>query len=268
MQVDVNQLRARLGRTGQIFVGGSLLVFILSFLPWYSVSDSFEGHSYSGHLAAWHAQFGAWFPVLLILALGVVTVLWAMGTLKWTQLFLWTVGTATAIVATVVILLRWFTYPSAGGDYAGGSASAGAGWALYGSLVVTVAMAVFGYLGFAGAGGDVKNLGAVFQGGLQGGQGGQAGAPYQAGQPYYQGGPGGQYNPGVPAQPYDQGGQQSGQQYGQAGPGYGPGAQGGPAYDQGAPVGQPYNQPAPGQPYDPNQATQTYNQPGQPYNQG
>lgn len=169
---------ARLGRTGQVFVGGALLVFILSFLPWYSVSVSFMGHSSSGHLAAWHAAFGAWFPVLLVLALGVVTVLWAMGSIRWSALFLWTVGTATAIVAAIIIILRWVTYPSASdADGFGGSASAGAGWALYVSLVITVAMAVFGYLGFAAAGGDIKNIpGALKQ--------------RQVGPPPGQGGPG------------------------------------------------------------------------------
>src|ERR1051326_4287270 len=104
---------ARLGRTGQVFVGGAILIFIFSFLPWYTVSISILGHSESGHLAAWHAKFGAWFPVLLLIALGTVTALWAHGMIKWSELFLWTVGTATAILAAVIILLRWVTYPSA-----------------------------------------------------------------------------------------------------------------------------------------------------------
>lgn len=232
--MDFKQLQARLGRTGQVFVGGALLVFILSFLPWYSASYSYAGHSSSGHLAAWHAQFGAWFPVLLILALGVVSVLWAMGTIKWAPLFLWAVGTATAIVATVIILLRWMTYPSASGADGYGSASAGAGWALYVSLVVTAAMAVFGYLGFTGAGGDIKNLPAVFQGG------GQGGAPFVAqppAQPYYQGGPAQPYNQPPAGQGYDpnQGQQQYNPNQGQ--PQYDPNQGGGQPYQGG-----PYNQ--------------------------
>ncbi|NUP46196.1 MAG: hypothetical protein HOW97_02620 [Catenulispora sp.] len=178
-QVDFQQLMARLGRTGQVFVGGALLIFIFSFLPWYSASFTFMGHTSSGHLAAWHAAFGAWFPVLLLIALGVVTVLWALGTIKWSALFLWTIGTATTIVAAIIIILRWITFPSAstGADDFGGSGSAGAGWALYVSLVVTIAMAVFGYLGFVGAGGDIKNIAGALQ-------------QRQVGPPPNQGGPG------------------------------------------------------------------------------
>jgi hypothetical protein len=163
--MDFNQLMTRLGRTGQVFAGGSLLIFILSFLPWYSASVTFDGHTVSGHLAAWHAAFGAWFPVLLMLALGVLTVLWALGNIAWSALFLYTVGTAASVVAAIIIVLRWLTYPSASGVDAivGGSASSGAGWALYVSLVVTLAMAVFGYLGFTGAGGDIKNIPAALQ---------------------------------------------------------------------------------------------------------
>lgn len=161
--MDFNQLMARLGRTGQVFVGGALLIFVFSFLPWYTASFSFAGHSESGHLAAWHAKFGAWFPVLLLIALGAVTVLWALGTIKWSALFLWTVGTATAILAAVIILLRWVTYPSAPSGLAAEGYSSGAGWALYVSLVITIAMAVFGYLGFVAAGGDVKNIPAALQ---------------------------------------------------------------------------------------------------------
>jgi hypothetical protein len=173
--MDFNQLMSRLGRTGQVFTGGALLIFILSFLPWYSASITFAGHTSSGHAAAWHAAFGAWFPVLLILALGVVTVLWALDIVKWSALFLWTVGTSTTIVAAVIIVLRWITYPSASEvDAFGASASSGAGWALYVSLVVTIAMAVFGYLGFVGAGGDIKNIQAALgqrQAGPPAGQG-------------------------------------------------------------------------------------------------
>lgn len=197
--MDFNQLRDRLGRTGQVFVGGALLILILSFLPWYSASFTFMGHTESGHLAAWHSAFGAWFPVLLLLALGVVTVLWALGTVKWSALFLWTVGTATAILAAIIIVLRWITFPSASsaGDDLGASGSAGAGWALYVSLVVAAAMAVFGYLGFVGAGGDIKNVqGALRQRDQVGpppSQGGGQGGPY--GPPPQDGQGGGQWGP-------------------------------------------------------------------------
>lgn len=165
--MDFQALMGKLGRNGQVQVGGALLVFILSFLPWYSVSFSVLGHTDSASASAWDAGIGAWFPVLLLVAVGVVTVLSALGTVSWAPLMLAAVTTGGALVAAVIIVLRWLTFPSGSSDASdaalGVSGSAGAGWALYVSLVLAVAMAVFGYLGFAAAGGDVKNIGAAFK---------------------------------------------------------------------------------------------------------
>lgn len=161
--MDVQAILGKLGRSGQIAVGGALLVFIFSFLPWYTVSISFLGEKASGHASAWDSGIGAWFPVLLILAVGVVTVLAAMDTVKWPPLMLWTINTGAAVLAAIIIILRWVTFPSADDSgLSGTGSSAGAGYALYVSLVLAVVIAVFGYLAFAAQGGNVANLGAAF----------------------------------------------------------------------------------------------------------
>lgn len=163
--MDFNQLMGRLGRNGQVLVGGALLIFIFSFLPWYTASFTFLGQKSSGHAAAWHSGIGAWFPVLLLVAVGVVAVLWALEIVSWPALMVWTLAAGASILAAIIIILRWITFPSASSSGVAGygvSGSAGAGWALYVSLVIAVAMAVFAYLGFTSAGGDIKNLGAAF----------------------------------------------------------------------------------------------------------
>lgn len=166
--MDFQQVLAKLGRSGQVVVGGALLIFIFSFLPWWSFSISFLGESISGHGSAWHVGIGAWFPVLLLVASGVVTLLVALDVIKWAPLMLWTIVTLAAAVSVIIIILRWVTFPSAdtGTDgLTGGSSSAGAGYALYVSLVVAIAMAVFGFLGFSGSGGNVADPLAGFKGG-------------------------------------------------------------------------------------------------------
>jgi len=162
--MDFNQLKTRLGRNGLVFVGGALLIFIDSFLPWYTVS--LKGDSGipggSGSTNGWNSGFGAWFSVILLVAAGAVVVLAAMETIKWTPVMTWAVGAGAGVLGAVVILLRWLTYPSPSG-FAKAYVDAGAGFGTYVALVVAIAMAVFGYLEFAAKGGDVKNLGAAFQ---------------------------------------------------------------------------------------------------------
>jgi hypothetical protein len=163
--MDFGTLMNRLGRNGQIFVGAALLLFIDGFLPWYSVSfkgdaEFLAGASSSGN--AWDISFGAWFPTILGLAAGVVVALAAMGSIKMTPLATWTLGTAASILAFIIILIRWLTYPSVPAVEKT-MMDAGASFGTYVGLVLALVMAVFGYMAFAAAGGDVKNLGSAFQ---------------------------------------------------------------------------------------------------------
>ncbi|GAA2002651.1 hypothetical protein [Catenulispora subtropica] len=178
---------ARLGRNGLVIAAGGLLAFIVSFFPWYGYSGSgaseLKAMGVKTSVNAWDAGFAAWFSVLLLLALAVVGVLAAQGIVKWAPLLLGFVEAAGGLLAAVLVLLRWLTYDTASGI--GGSV--GAMWGTYVALVIAIAVAVFGYLDFVAKGGDIKNIGAVFQGGGQGNQGG-------GGDQYGQGG-GGQWGP-------------------------------------------------------------------------
>lgn len=95
--MDFQQLLARLGRTGQAQAAGGLLAFILSFFAWATVTfsisaddaallraagQSVPSDSYSQNAWGSYTGFTAWFPVILLLALGVVAVLVALGTIK------------------------------------------------------------------------------------------------------------------------------------------------------------------------------------------
>jgi hypothetical protein len=161
--VDFNQLKARLGRNGIVIAAGGLLAIIVSLFPWFgitgSAADELKKLGYKTSSTAWGSGFGAWFPMLLLFLLGVMVVLAALDVIKQPPLMLAFIEAAAALLATVVVLLRWVTYPSAsgvGGGY-------GALWGTYVGVVIAVAVTVFGYLDFAGKGGDIKNLGAAFQ---------------------------------------------------------------------------------------------------------
>ena len=204
--MDINQLRARLGRNGQAIVAGAILMLIDSFFGWYGLSggdsEQLKAMGVQTSVSGWSAGFGAWFPVLLILAVAAVAVLGAMGTLPFAPLMIGFLEAAGSVLAVVILLLRWMTYPTASGF----GASVGALWGTYVGVVLAVVVAVFAYLDFVAKGGDIKNLPAVFKGGPSG----------QLGQGYGQQ----QYNPGQPYNPGAQGYQDQQPYQGQPGQGY------------------------------------------------
>ncbi|HEV2639606.1 MAG TPA: hypothetical protein VGX23_31020 [Actinocrinis sp.] len=143
-----------------------LLAFVNSFLPWYTVSVKgaadlgIGDYSTSGN--AWSVGIGAWFPMVLLLAVGVLAVLPAFEqkvTLPGGDALLAIVG----VVAFVIVLIRWLTYPSVPADAFTGGVSAGASFGTYVGLVLALATAVIGYLGFTASGGTLNNIGAAFQ---------------------------------------------------------------------------------------------------------
>lgn len=189
----------KLGLNDRILAVVGVLAFIDSFLPWYSVTvkavavDGFGGGSYGGSTNGWSSGFAAWFPLLLLLAIGIVVVLPAFE-----QKINLPGGYALigilALVATILVLLRWLTYPSVPSDGLDG-VSAGASFGTYIGLVLGIVATVFAYLSFTASGGSLGNIGAAFQTGPSAtvdpaAQGYQApGAPYQA--------PGGYQAPGA-----------------------------------------------------------------------
>jgi hypothetical protein len=187
----------KLGLNDRILAAVGLLAFIDSFLPWYSVSvkaaavEGFSGASYSGSTNAWSSGFAAWFSLLLLLAIGIVVALPAFE-----QKINLPGGFALigilALVATVLILLRWLTYPSVPTDGLDVGVSAGAGFGTYVGLVLGIVGVVFAYLSFTASGGSLSNIGAAFSSGNAtpvepvADPYGQPQAPYQAPQAPYQ----------------------------------------------------------------------------------
>jgi hypothetical protein len=142
------------GNNDLAVMGAGALMFIDSFLPWYGVSfkggGGFTGASAS--VSAWHFV-GAWFPMLLVLAVAGWTAARvfggrtlppvANGAVSWNL-----IAAAVSILAAVIILIRWLTYPSASGV----GFSAGAKFGTYIGLIVAIVQAVFGYLSVTAAG--------------------------------------------------------------------------------------------------------------------
>jgi hypothetical protein len=219
----------KLGRTEQVLAGAGIVLFIVSFFPWFSASvNAGFGITYSGHADAWSSPSGFldWFPVLLLLAYAVVLALPAFGVAvnipalasATNRAF---AGLALSAFALLLFAIQGLTYPSLPGDISG---SAGPSWGYYIALLVVIASGAQSYLAFTRSGGSLAHVGAALKARTQPAQ--QSGpAPYgydqQQAQPPY--GAGVQPPYGQPAQqpqpPYGQPPQQAyGQQpvYGQA----------------------------------------------------
>jgi hypothetical protein len=154
----------KLGRTERVLAIVGLLAFIDSFLDWYSATfkgvtlagSAIGGYSVSGN--AWSVGFWAWFPMLLLLAVGVVVALPAFGQRIAVRGGYAALGSAT-LLATIIVLIRWLTYPSVSDVYG----SAGASFGTYIGLVLGVVATAFAYLGFTAAGGTLNRFGDAFK---------------------------------------------------------------------------------------------------------
>lgn len=144
----------KLGRNERVLAIVGLLAFIDSFLPWWSVTVGPFSSSESG----WGVGFAGWFPVLLLLAIGVLVALPAFGQ-SVTVRGGYAAFFAGALLATILILIRWLTYPTASGDFG----SAGADFGTYVALILGIVATAFGYMGFTAAGGTVNNFADAFK---------------------------------------------------------------------------------------------------------
>ncbi|HTJ71019.1 MAG TPA: hypothetical protein VL551_25980 [Actinospica sp.] len=168
---------SKLGRTEQVLAAAGILLFIFSFLPWYSIS--YLGMSW--HASAWSDPSGFldWFPVLLLTVYGVVLALPAFGVVLNAPLLADAknrafIGLALSAVAVLFFAIQGLTYPSA--DGLGGPA-----WAYYVSLVLALAAGVQSYLGFTQQGGSLAAVSASVKARTQAAQAGQqqpGAAPY------------------------------------------------------------------------------------------
>lgn len=100
-------------RTAWVLMACGVAAFIDTFLPWASVNVF--GAQISG--SAWTVGFWAWFPMLLLLAVGVAAFLPGIGVSGIPDLPV--VALAVSALALVIVLIRWATYPSIVGAGAG-----------------------------------------------------------------------------------------------------------------------------------------------------
>lgn len=156
----------KLGRTERVLAIVGLLAFIDSFLPWYSVSIKGSlaalGGAGGASGSAWDIGFWAWFPMLLLLAIGALVALPAIGQNISVRGGYAAIG-AAALLVTFIVLIRWLTYPSVPAEDAA-FIDAGADFGTYIGLILGIVATVFAYLGFTAAGGTLNNIGAAFKG--------------------------------------------------------------------------------------------------------
>jgi hypothetical protein len=132
-------------------VGAGVLALVASFLPWYTLSGTItQDQRLLGQrtwLTAWGTNFLGWFPVVLLVAVGVLIVAKRFGRAVPILASLWM---TLAVLAVVMILLRWITVPDAsritgrGADYA----TFHGGFGLYAGLAAGVVSVVTGFLSF------------------------------------------------------------------------------------------------------------------------
>ena len=156
----------KLGRTERVFAIVGLLAFINTFLPWWSVSAkgsiaALAGTDASASGNAWDIGFWAWFPMLLLLVLGILVALPAFGRTVVIRGGYAAFG-AVSLLATIIVLILWLTYspvPSELSAYVDSSASFGT----YLALVLGIVATVFAYLAFTAAGGSLNKFGDAFK---------------------------------------------------------------------------------------------------------
>jgi fucose 4-O-acetylase-like acetyltransferase len=158
---------ARVSKPEWIGLGAGLLAFVASFLPWFTVSFSGPITVLDGYWAsAWSLGFAAWFPVLLLVAGAGLLLAQHLGAevpkprTGWPLILL-----GVAVIALVIILLRWLTLPGAS-DFGGeGGVSYGAGFGLYVGIVAAILFGLSQYLVFRSSGQKFGDAAQQFRGG-------------------------------------------------------------------------------------------------------
>lgn len=151
-------------------VGAGVVAYLSSLLPWYSASITILSITRSASVNAWNAGFGAWFAVLLLVVAAIVVLVSALGGLRLpASRPLITLGLAA--LAFITILVRWATFPDAGGGLGSGkpssdglgelgnfdlgsafTVSSGAGAGLYLGLIAAITAVAASLLAFRATG--------------------------------------------------------------------------------------------------------------------
>ena len=159
-EFDINKVKGN----DRFIAGGAVLIFILSFFPWYTVSykgalGGFNGFGTSGSVNAWNAYGWNKLAIILALAAGAVVIARLMGALDNVQLpagvnFI-TAGVSG--LATVILVLRLIgSYHSAGSGVVKFTAHPGFGWYL--AILVSGAMTYFAFLNFRASGEEIPSM--------------------------------------------------------------------------------------------------------------
>nr|WP_157528597.1 hypothetical protein [Kibdelosporangium sp. MJ126-NF4] len=120
-------------------VGAGVAAVVVSFLPWFRAPDSrvaqLREQGVDTWIPVWQGNFLAWFPTVLLLAVSVLLLWQRFGKPVQMLSSLWV---TLAVLALVMILLRWVTLPSA---IVGGIG-------LYLGIVVAVGSGLAGFAAF------------------------------------------------------------------------------------------------------------------------
>ncbi len=142
---DINKVQGN----DRFIAGGGVLLFILSFFPWYSVS----GFGGSNSISLWSAYGILKLALLLAIAASAVVIARLMGALDSVQLPAGVnlITLAASGLATVIFVLRLLgSFDSAGSGAIKISAHPGFGWWL--GILVSGAMTYFAFLNFKTSG--------------------------------------------------------------------------------------------------------------------
>jgi hypothetical protein len=156
-EFDINKVKGN----DRFIAGGAVLVLVLSFFPWYTVSykgsTAFGGFGTSGSVSAWGNPYGlAKLGIVLALAAGAIVIARLMGALDSVQLPAGVnlITLAVSGLATAILVLRLAgTYHSAGSGLLKVSAHPGIGWYL--GILVSGAMTYFAFLNFRASGEEI-----------------------------------------------------------------------------------------------------------------
>jgi hypothetical protein len=157
-EFDINKVKGN----DRFIAGGAVLLFILSFFPWYGISykgsSSLGSLGSGGHVNAWHAYGWNKLAIILALVAGAIVIARLMGALDSVQLpaGINLITLAVSALATVILILRFVTaFKSAGAGDFKVSAHPSFGWYL--GIVASGAMTYFAFLNFKASGEELPS---------------------------------------------------------------------------------------------------------------
>src|SRR5476651_2391189 len=141
----------QINRNDQGILGAGILFLLLSFfVPFYGVSYSGRGAGFSASASwtAWHS-YGFLGVLLILIAVGIVAFrVFGNGSLPTLPVGPNVLVAGLALLGTLLLLLRGFTYSTA----SGGGYSVGLKWGAYVIFILAIAVVVFAFLNFKASG--------------------------------------------------------------------------------------------------------------------